>query len=339
MIFKVNLADAFPDYVRNFNIQGCPLLSVGRGSYIVDASYEYGAPSCSVTVGHFVGIAHDVKFVVGLDHVINGLSTFSVEDLDKPSSESMKRLNNKAWAGSKHQIIIGNDVWIARSVTIMGGVHIGNGACVAAGALVSKDVPPYALVGGVPARVIRYRFPEYVISKLQRIKWWYWPKEQIQSVVGNVKTQEDVRVFVGEYDNASYPPPNGQLSFCKERGYRVFYFSPGSEGEKLLPHVLEEYRHSFSDEDKVCLVIDITERRDEYQTMIADVGAWTQEKMVLPVTRQDVGAVPIDVLQSIDYLITNRDFTTSVYCDYAADFRVKFLYAFEEHLFASVRKV
>lgn len=338
MIFKVNIAESFPDQVRDLQVHGNHLLSIGRGSYIVDASYECGIPFCSVIVGHFSSIAHDVKFVVGLDHDMRGLTTFGTESLDKSGAECMAEQNVKQWTGPKNQIIIGHDVWIARGVTIMGGVHIGNGACVAAGALVSKDVPPYALVGGVPARVIRYRFPEYVISKLQRIKWWYWSKEQIQSVVGKAKTPEDVGAFVEEY-NKDLPPPSGQLSEYRKRGYRVFYFSPGSEGEKLLPHVLEEYRHSFSDEDKVCLVIDITERRDEYQTMIADVGAWTQEKMVLPVTRQDVGAVPIDVLQSIDYLITNRDFTTSVYCDYAADFRVKFLYAFEEHLFASVKKV
>ena len=67
---------------------------------------------------------------------------------------------------------IGNDVWIGERVMVMGGVKIGNGAVVGAGAIVTKDVPPYAIVAGVPAKVIRYRFSAEVIDELERIEWW-----------------------------------------------------------------------------------------------------------------------------------------------------------------------
>src|SRR5919201_508091 len=70
------------------------------------------------------------------------------------------------------QVVVGNDVWTGHNVNVMAGVNIGDGAIIAAGAVVTKDVPPYAIVGGVPAKVIRYRFPEKTIARLLRVKWW-----------------------------------------------------------------------------------------------------------------------------------------------------------------------
>lgn len=76
---------------------------------------------------------------------------------------------------------IGNDVWIGSHVLVNGGVHVGDGACIAAGAVVVKDVPPYAIVGGVPAKIIRYRFSPEIIDKLVKIQWWSLPEEQIKN--------------------------------------------------------------------------------------------------------------------------------------------------------------
>ena len=84
-----------------------------------------------------------------------------------------------AW-DNKGDIVIGNDVWIGYEAVIMAGVHIRNGAIIAARAVVTKDVPPYTIVGGVPARPIRKRFDEDVIQKLEMLKWWDWPAEKIQ---------------------------------------------------------------------------------------------------------------------------------------------------------------
>ena len=76
--------------------------------------------------------------------------------------------------------IIGNDVWIGCNATILRGVTIGDGAIVAANAFVNKDVPPYAIVGGVPAKVLKYRFSENIITKLLHLKWWDFPIERIR---------------------------------------------------------------------------------------------------------------------------------------------------------------
>ena len=85
----------------------------------------------------------------------------------------------KAW-DKKGDIVIGNDVWIGYEAVIMAGVTIGDGAVIGARAVVTKDVPPYTIVGGVPAKPIRRRFPEDVISDLLKIRWWDWPEEKIQ---------------------------------------------------------------------------------------------------------------------------------------------------------------
>lgn len=83
-----------------------------------------------------------------------------------------------AW-DNRGDIIIGNDVWIGFEAVIMAGVHIGDGAIIGSRAVVTKDVPPYTIVGGVPAREIRKRFDPATVERLQALKWWNWPEERI----------------------------------------------------------------------------------------------------------------------------------------------------------------
>lgn len=83
----------------------------------------------------------------------------------------------------KRRITIGNDVWIGRRCMVLDGVTIGDGAIVAAGAVVTKDIPPFAIAGGVPAKVIKYRFEPEVIEKLLEIKWWNLPDDEITKVI------------------------------------------------------------------------------------------------------------------------------------------------------------
>ena len=94
---------------------------------------------------------------------------------------------------------IGNDVWIGSEAMIMAGVNIGSGAVVAARAVVSKDVPAYAVVGGNPAQVIKYRFDEETIVKLLKLKWWDWPEEEVKVAMplicsGNIQDLTDIRI-------------------------------------------------------------------------------------------------------------------------------------------------
>ena len=141
--------------------------------------YHYPINQDRLIIGKFCSIACGAKFLFNsANHALNSLSNypfpifFEEWQLDKGNITS-------AW-DNKGDIIIGNDVWIGYEAVIMAGVHIGDGAVIAARAVVTKDVPPYTIVGGTPARKIRMRFEEETIAKLQQIQWWNWPVEKIR---------------------------------------------------------------------------------------------------------------------------------------------------------------
>ena len=99
-----------------------------------------------------------------------------------------------AW-DNKGDIVIGNDVWIGYEATILSGVTIGDGAIIGAKAVVTKDVPPYSVVGGVPAKKIKQRFDAETIQKLQQLKWWDWPDEKIRQAIPYLKNGEIDQLF------------------------------------------------------------------------------------------------------------------------------------------------
>lgn len=92
-----------------------------------------------------------------------------------------------AW-DNKGDINIGNDVWIGYEAVVLAGVTIGDGAIIGTRAVVTKDVPPYTIVGGVPAKPVKKRFPEEVISALLEIQWWKWPRERIAENIGAIQS-------------------------------------------------------------------------------------------------------------------------------------------------------
>ena len=132
--------------------------------------YHYPINHERLIIGKFCSMAFDAKFLFNCaNHTLKSLSTYTFplfyEDWKLEKSDVATAWDNKG------DIVIGNDVWIGYEAVIMAGVHIGNGAIIAARAVVTKDVPPYTIVGGVPARPIRKRFDDGVIQKLETLKW------------------------------------------------------------------------------------------------------------------------------------------------------------------------
>jgi virginiamycin A acetyltransferase len=149
--------------------------------------YHYPVNRDHLVIGKFCSIACGAKFLfTSANHAMRSLSTYPFPIFREEWGLKRERVT-EAW-DNKGDIVIGSDVWIGYEAVILQGVSIGDGAVVGARAVVTKDVPPYAIVGGVPARVIRMRFDERTIEALMRLKWWDWPREKIQKHLPDIQS-------------------------------------------------------------------------------------------------------------------------------------------------------
>ena len=166
--------------IRNSNIV------VGDFSYIADDDFEshvthhYEWLGDKLIIGKFCQIAAGVEFVMnGANHQMNSVSTYPFFTM--PSWEAAPpESSDMPWKGDT---IIGNDVWIGQNAVILPGVHIGDGAIVGANCIVGKDIEPYSIAVGNPARIIRKRFDDELIALLLQWKWWDKPIAEIKSLV------------------------------------------------------------------------------------------------------------------------------------------------------------
>ena len=155
-------------------------ISVGIASYgTIDAAFSSMGEE-RLVIGNFCSIAAGVKFIVSSEHPYKGLSTYPFKAY---------YLGQKLEAGSKGSIIVKDDVWIGTNALILSGVTIGQGAIVGAGAVVTKDVPPYAIVGGNPAKVIKYRFEPEIIEKLLKFDYSKLTEKKIKTLGTKLYTE------------------------------------------------------------------------------------------------------------------------------------------------------
>ncbi|WP_020526188.1 CatB-related O-acetyltransferase [Flexithrix dorotheae] len=178
------------------NIITNPNIIVGDYTYYDDfedvqnfeknVKYHFDFTGDKLIIGKFCMIASGVSFIMnGANHLTDAFSTYPFAIFGKGWENAMEGREYP----HKGDLIIGNDVWIGHNATIMAGVKIGDGAIIATNATVVKDVPPYTVVGGNPAKEIKKRFADEVIEELLKLKWWDWEVEKItkylQALTGN----------------------------------------------------------------------------------------------------------------------------------------------------------
>lgn len=177
--WRINNRHNFTGAANTFKINDVCVgnFSYGRIKILNDVS------GVKLRIGSFCSIAENVTFILGNDHVTDNISTFPFKHmlLDSTFYDAI----------SKGDIIINDDVWIGYGSTIMSGVRVGQGAVIAAGSVVTKDVPPYAIVGGVPAKVIKYRFSEEIINELLKVDYSKVTKNMIKDHIDELYVNLD----------------------------------------------------------------------------------------------------------------------------------------------------
>ena len=315
----------------NSPLDGFPVLSIDQNSYIVHADIQTGidlhcAQGCHcIAIGKSCSLADDITFMIDLNHdyksVVQGDPAFlaGVEHIDKISR--------------KGTVIIQNDVWVGHGATIMAGVTLHNGCVVAAQAVVTKDVPPYAIVGGNPARILRYRFDQEVIAGLQKIAWWDWPEHLQRKYRMDfvLPAEEFVKKHLPQEDEIS--DIKSSAPFTDEEKSVVFFPADVGEPFPLYPQILTAYfkkdrpdaeliiylPEELSGQDHIDAIENILkkfESRDSYVTFQA--GITLDEEMLF---------------QEADFYVTTRSRNTVHRTCLADRYGVKILYGTDSDVF------
>ena len=203
------LADATSNAERLVALQGEEVhehladgtLVMGPHSYLAPSVRKFKGDTNRVVIGAFCSVAPDAEFYVGGLHPIQWVTTYGLREMfDLPGAYE------PPMPGSRGDIVVGNDCWITDNSTVMSGIRIGNGAVVGTRSVVTKDVEPYTIVAGNPARVVGRRFSEEQAAALERIAWWDWDIDTVLARVDDLNAAS-VDAFIERYDPGA--PPRG----------------------------------------------------------------------------------------------------------------------------------
>lgn len=216
---------------------------------VVDNGIEYEAPRdvqySNLQIGNFNSIGNNLQLHFGRNHDIRSISTGAVPLL---LDENNVKVDYKVTYNQKGTIIIQNDVWIGDNVTIQPNVFVRNGAVIARNSHVVSDVPPYAVVGGNPARIIGWRYTKEQNEKLQKIQWWYWDTAKI---LENAEYfTEDVEGFCNQFYDDTLRENNEYIKNRKQEMDMYFAFVDYYDEYSSFARILESFLDAFYNQEK-----------------------------------------------------------------------------------------
>jgi virginiamycin A acetyltransferase len=267
------------------------LCTTGRGTYIVELTL-HTAGIQNVHIGRQCSVARNTNFLINQNHDYKRVNS-------QESCVSSKHCN----IIQKGQIIIQNDVWIGFGATIMSGVTVRNGAVIAANSHVIKDVPPFAIVGGNPAKIIKYRFSDEIIADLQNIAWWNWDDTKTEACKDDfgLPTPEFVKKHIKDAK-----PTIPRKKPVDLKNPQILFFPDFDAPCPLWRHVIDEYCKNPIGTLAICLgdneTLDSRER--ELQAYVASVYQGKGE-----ITEQ-IGGDEDELFAEADCYVTNRALET-----------------------------
>ena len=303
---------------------GQVVLTTGSRSQLLSGTIASTNDDAHILIGRYASLGRNI--------------TFDMED--RASRASAAAYPFSFWSPSpaedvpeRRQIIIGNDVRIESNVIFRGGITVGNGAIVRAGAVLMEDVPPYAVVEGNPARVAGYRFDVDTIRQLQRIKWWNWPEEDIRKNIHILADNVDAFLM-------KFQPPVHEISDetvetlreFKEQGYRVYYFVPDVDSpEGIWRKVIRAYLSAYTANDKTALLLGLSGENAEavtakIQPLMNTMGENAPLILTHTWNEEHLGRI----FSYVDDLITTKDGISSVCVDYASHENVRVSYGCDD---------
>ena len=335
MIQDLCLTD-FSPHTRKISFEKYPemaVLTAGLRSYLVSGAAHAFTTDAHVLIGRYCSLAHDVNFYLGMNHNARSITTYPLAGVLNASDENLHAAYNR------HQIIIGNDVWIGGHTIIMSGVRIGSGAVIGAGAVVAKDVPPYAIAVGNPARIIKYRFDKDTITRLQRIKWWNWPQEDVERHIPAF--ENDMRSFLDRFDpgiQEDMPDETAEtIQMLRADGFYISYFIPDVEISPqyaVWPRVIDSFLMAYTAEDKAALMLAMpnVEGIEAYTEAIAARIREVGERAPLILSHLCTGEIPFSTaaLKASNAYITTREAVCSYAVDDASDARLTIHYGLDQ---------
>lgn len=326
MVFNINEIERTTDKLIVFEEKKFPVIRIGESSYICDSKILTRVNVVDKTfihniqIGKHSSIAQNVLMITDMDHDYHMVSQGCLFDEENPTPKCMKR---------KGQIIVMNDCWIGTNVIILGGVIIGNGAVIAAGSIVTKDVPPYAIVGGNPARVIKYRFDKETIQGLQLINWWHWPKEkkrenkELLFCEPSLLLQKHLQASIEEWNTITEVKINKIPKPSLEDNLYYYYVPDFEEISPTFEYVICSFIEKYQNTNReLILYVKQDENVDERLAVLNKIFEKHEDKNVY--INLYIGKVDDErsIFSQVDYYITNRESENVRRIEYAIHYGV-----------------